>query len=82
MAAKGGKEGSRMSGEFRVNRRKLLCIEWMGNEVPLYSTGNCVQSLGIEHEGGWYEKKNKYIYIYDWVTLLHSRNWHNIVNQL
>ena len=23
-----------------------------------------------------------YIYIYDWATLLHSRNWHNIINQL
>ena len=23
-----------------------------------------------------------YIYMYDWVTLLYSRNWHNIVNQL
>ena len=22
------------------------------------------------------------VYIYDWVTLLYSRNWHNIVNQL
>ena len=46
---------------------------------------------------GWYEKKNMciihiYIHIYacvcvcvhinGWVTLLHSRNWHNIVNQL
>ena len=23
-----------------------------------------------------------YMYMYDWVTLLYSRNWHNIVNQL
>ena len=23
-----------------------------------------------------------YIYMYDWVTLLDSRNWHNIVNQV
>ena len=23
-----------------------------------------------------------HIYTYDWVTLLYSRNWHNIVNQL
>jgi len=29
-------------------------------------------------------KKNTYIYIYiyGWVFLLYSRNWHNIVNQL
>ena len=22
------------------------------------------------------------MYVYDWVTILYSRNWHNIVNQL
>ena len=26
-------------------------LEWMGNGVLLYSTGNCVQCLGIEHDG-------------------------------
>ena len=26
-----------------------------------------------------YEKKR--VYMYDWLTLLYSRNWHNIVNQ-
>ena len=24
----------------------------------------------------------RYMCIYDWVTLLYSRNWHNIVSQL
>ena len=32
-----------------------------------------VQGLRI---GYW-----KGVYMYDWVTLLYSRNWHNIVNQ-
>ena len=27
-----------------------------------------------------YKKRN--VYMYDWVTLLYSRNWHNIINQL
>ena len=27
-------------------------------------------------------RKRMYVYIYDWVTLLYSRNWHNTVNQL
>ena len=27
-------------------------------------------------------RKRIYIYVYDWITLLYSRNWHNIVNQL
>ena len=29
------------------------------------------------------KRKNIYVYhIYDWVTLLYSQDWHNIVNQL
>ena len=26
-------------------------------------------------------KKRMYLYMYDWVTMLYSRNWHDIVNQ-
>ena len=29
----------------------------------------------------WKIKERECIYLYDWITLLHSRNWHNIVNQ-
>ena len=43
--------GSRMDGEFGVSRCKLLRLEWLSNEVPLYSTGNYIQSPGIEHDG-------------------------------
>ena len=41
-----------MDWEFGVSRRKLLHLEWLGNEVLLYNTGNCVQSLGMEYDGG------------------------------
>ena len=27
-------------------------------------------------------KKNGYVYMYNYITLLYSRNYHNIVNQL
>ena len=30
-------------------------LEWISNEVLLYSTGNYIQSLGIEPDGRWYE---------------------------
>ena len=70
-----------MDQEFRVSRCKLLHFEWIHCEVLLYSTGNYIQSLGIDHDWGSYEKK-ECMYVYDWVTLLYSRNWHNIVNQL
>ena len=46
-----------MEREFRVSRCKLIHLEWMGSEVLLYSTGNCVQFLGIEYDGGCYEKE-------------------------
>lgn len=38
-----------MDGEFGVSRCKLLHLEWVDNEVLLYSTGNYVESRGIEH---------------------------------
>jgi len=33
-----------------VGRCKLLHLEWISNEVLLYSTGNYIQSLGTEHD--------------------------------
>ena len=56
MVAKGEEEGVGWTGAW-VSRYKLLHLEWMGNEVLLYNTGNCVQSLEIGHDGGIYEKK-------------------------
>ena len=69
MLAKGERGGSGMDWEFRVSRCKLLHLEWISNEVPLYSTGDCIQSSGIDHDGKQYFKK-EYIHICDWVILL------------
>ena len=49
----------------------------MGEEVLLYSTGNCVQSLGVEHDG-----EKECTGMYDGVILLYSRNGKNTINQL
>ena len=38
---KGG-GGSGMDWESGVNRCKLLPLEWISNEILLYSTGNCI----------------------------------------
>ena len=44
--------GSGMDWEFGINRRKLLLLEWISNEVLLCSiTGNYIQSPGREHNG-------------------------------
>ena len=37
-----------MDWEFGVVRCKLLPVEWINNEVLLYSTGNSIQALGID----------------------------------
>ena len=44
-------EGSGMDWEFRVSRYKLLHLEWIDSKILLYSTGNYVQSPGIDHDG-------------------------------
>ena len=35
-------EGSRRDWEFGVNRCNLLPLEWISNEILLYSTGNYI----------------------------------------
>ena len=42
VVAKGEAGGSGMDWEFGVNRCKLLPLEWISNEILLYSTGNYI----------------------------------------
>ena len=51
MVAKGEGGVSGMDGEFGASTCKLLHLEWISNELLLYSTGNYTQSLGIDHDG-------------------------------
>ena len=37
--------------EFGVSRCRLLHLKWISNDIILYSTGNYIQSPGIEHGG-------------------------------
>ena len=46
----GGGGGSWVDWEFEVRRCRLFHLEWISNEVLLYSTGNSIQSLVIEHD--------------------------------
>ena len=57
MIARWEGEGNEMD-EFGVGRCKLLHSEWISSGVLLYSTGNYVQSLGVEHDGRQDEKKS------------------------
>ena len=51
VVAKGKGEGSGIDGEFEINKCKLLHLECISSEVWLPSTGNYIQSLGIEYDG-------------------------------
>ena len=53
--------GGGMDWEFGVSRCKLLHIEWIHNNVLLYSTGNYIQYPEINNNGKEYKKE--YIYI-------------------
>ena len=46
-----------MDGEFGVSRCKLVYLEWMSNEVLLYSTGDSVQSLETEYDRKEHKKR-------------------------
>ena len=48
----GGRGGSGMNWESGVNRCKLLHLGQISNEILLYSTGNYIQSLVMDHDGG------------------------------
>ena len=41
-SCQGGGGESRMDWEFGVSRCKLLPLEWLSNEILLYSTGNYI----------------------------------------
>ena len=75
-----GEEGEvGMDWEFGVDRCKLLNSEWISSEVLLYSTGNSIQSLVIDHDGKQHKKKR---YIWDWVTLQQKLAQHCIIYTL
>ena len=72
VVARGEGVGGGSVWEFGISRCKLLYIEWINSKVLQYSTGNYIQYPVINHNGKEYEKE--YIYMYNWVTLLYSRN--------
>ena len=53
---------------LELNRMKSRCkplhLEWMSNEVLLYSTGNYIQSPVTEHDGKECVYKRIYMYVY------------------
>ena len=46
-----------MDWEFGVGICTLLHLKWINNKVLLYSTGNYIQSPGINHKGKYGKKE-------------------------
>ena len=61
VVANGEGERSGMDWGFGFSRCKVLHLEWISNEVLLYSSGNHIQSLGIDSDGRKNTKMNVYI---------------------
>ena len=54
----GGGGGCGMACAFEVSRCQLLPLEWISNEILLHITGNSIQPLVMEQEGGWCDSRN------------------------
>ena len=52
-----------MDGVLGVDRCRLLPLEWISNEILLYSPGNTIQALVTEQDGGKCKQKNAYVYV-------------------
>ena len=63
---------SGMAWELGIGRYKLLHVKLINNKVLLYSTGNYIQNVMINHNGKECEKES--IRMYNSIILLYSRN--------
>ena len=63
LVAKEEGRGTGVGWKLGISGCKLLQLEWISNEVLLYSRGNYIQSPEIDHNG-----KEFKIYIYTCIT--------------
>ena len=66
LVAKREQERSGIDGEFGVSSYKLLHLAWVSSEALQYSTGNSMQSLGMDMME---DNVRKRIHIYTWIML-------------
>ena len=66
-----GKEWGEINQEFGINRYTLLYIKQITNMDLLYSTENTTQYFIITYKGKNL-KKNRYVYMYNGITLLYT----------
>ena len=82
MITKGGRWGwIGMDWGFGISICTLRYMEWLATWDLLYSARNSTRYSVMAYMGKESEK-NGCVYMYHWITLLCSRNDHNLVNQL
>ena len=71
--------GNKHLGRGGIKNHWLCCI-W--NEWPMRTY--CLAQGALMWQFGWegYLEEEGYVYTYDWVPLLFTRNYHNIIDQL
>ena len=70
-----------MDHRFRIGICTLRYMEWLANGDLLLGTETSTQYSVIST---WWKNLNEngYTYMYNWILLLYSRSYHNLVNQL
>ena len=81
MVVRGKKKGDERVREFGINMHTLLYLKWVTNKNLLYNTGNSAQLCDSLDEG-WGRDLEENEYMYGWVPLLSTWNYHNVVNHL
>ena len=77
----GGGCGEGIVRDFGKVMYTLLYLKWTTNKDLLNSTWNSVQCF-VPGWTGWGFGENKYVYMYSWVPVLLTWNFHNVVDQL
>ena len=62
-----------MDLEFGVCKCKLLYLKWINSQILLYSTGNCIKSPEIHHNG-----ENIFLKMHICVQLSHFAVWQKL----
>ena len=69
----------RLSSSSSSNRWQMQTVTFRMDKALMYSTGNYIQYPVINPH---WKRIGKRMHIYNSVTLLQSRDWHDLVNQL
>ena len=68
--------------ELGIDMYTLLYLKWITNKDPLYSTWNSAQCYVAAWIRWGVLGRMGYMFMYGWVPLLFTWNYHNIVNRL